>query len=71
MARLIAAIMSRVDSTLNSAATLLTVDFVLPRRPNLSERQVARFGRVTILVLMVVSAAWAPQIRSFEGKKGP
>lgn len=67
LAGLISAIMSSVDSTLNSASTLVVVDFVKPNNPNISEKQVANYGRITTLVLMVVAAIWAPMIQNFEG----
>jgi len=62
LAGLISAIMSSVDSTLNSASTLFVVDFVKPNNPNISEKEVAGFGRATTIVLMLVAAAWAPMI---------
>lgn len=67
LAGLMAAIMSSVDSTLNSSSTLVIMDFVKPRRPNLSDQQLARWGRVTTLSLMIVAAAWAPMIDRFPG----
>jgi SSS family solute:Na+ symporter len=67
LAGLIAAIMSSIDSTLNSASTLVTLDFIKPRRPDMSPRRVALVGRVTIGVIMIISALWAPQIAHFEG----
>ena len=67
IAGLIAAIMSSVDSALNSASTLLIVDFIQPRRPNLSAQQLAKLGRYTTLGLMVLAALWAPQIDRFPG----
>jgi SSS family solute:Na+ symporter len=67
LAALIAAIMSSVDSTLNSASTLVTLDFVKPANPNITPKQVAKVGRISILVFMIVAALWAPQIAHFEG----
>ncbi|TXS92942.1 sodium/solute symporter [Parahaliea maris] len=67
LAGLMAAIMSSVDSALNSASTLLMVDFVKPRRPGLSTRQIARWGRITTLTLMLLAALWAPAIDRFPG----
>ncbi|NBC19305.1 MAG: sodium/solute symporter [Bacteroidetes bacterium] len=67
LAGLIAAIMSSIDSTLNSASTLVTMDFIQPRRPNLTPKQIGRIGRVVTVVLMLAAAAWAPAIRSFPG----
>lgn len=67
LAGLVSAIMSSVDSTLNSASTLLVIDFIKPRNPNLSEKKIANYGRITTLCLMVVAAIWAPLISNFSG----
>ncbi len=67
LAGLIAAIMSSIDSTLNSASTLITMDFVKPVKPDLTNKQVATIGRWTTLILMVVAVVWAPNIANFEG----
>lgn len=67
MAGLIAAIMSSVDSTLNSASTLVTLDFIKPRRPHLTPEQTARIGRICTFVFMAIAIAWAPQIKDFPG----
>jgi SSS family solute:Na+ symporter len=67
LAGLLAAIMSSVDSALNSASTLITVDFIQPRRPGLSTQQLARIGRISTLVLVIIAAIWAPMIDRFPG----
>ena len=87
LAGLIAAIMSSVDSTLNSASTLVVKDFidsrgqtatmagsmqhgemvVTDRKGLLTDKEVANYGRVTTVILMVVAALWAPQIANFSG----
>jgi len=67
IAALVAALMSSIDSTLNSAAALVTLDFIKPLRPDISPRQMAWIGRVVIIVFMVLSALVAPAIGSFEG----
>ena len=67
LAGLIAAIMSSVDSTLNSASTLIVHDFVLPGRPKISGRQIAKYGKITTIVLMLFAILWAPQIANFGG----
>lgn len=67
LAGLISAILSSIDSTLNSASTLITMDFVKPKNPNITNEQTARIGRITTLVLMVVAVLWAPNIANFEG----
>ena len=66
MAGLIAAIMSSIDSTLNSASALITSTFV-PSRPEMSEQEVLKVGRISMFIIMVVAAFWAPQIANFDG----
>lgn len=67
LAGLMAAIMSSVDSALNSASTLVIVDFVQPRRPGLEVHELARYGRFTTLGFMALAAIWAPAIDQFPG----
>lgn len=67
LAGLISAIMSSVDSTLNSASTLIVVDFLRPRRSEMTPQQVANSGRIATVVLMTVAALWAPMISNFGG----
>jgi len=67
LAGLISAIMSSVDSTLNSASTLFVIDFVKPTKPQITEKQIANYGRISTLVLMALAAMWAPLIADFGG----
>ncbi|MEG3192792.1 sodium:solute symporter family transporter [Lysobacter sp. D1-1-M9] len=67
LAGLLAAIMSSIDSALNSASTLITHDFIQPRRPHLDARALAKLGRGITLVLMALAAMWAPMIDHFPG----
>lgn len=67
LAGLLAAIMSSVDSALNSSSTLLTLDFIQPRRPQMTVNALGRLGRVLTLGLVAVAAIWAPFIGDFPG----
>jgi solute:Na+ symporter, SSS family len=67
VAALIAALMSTLDSVLNGSSSLVVNDFIKPRRPDYSERQLLLRGRILVGVFMVVAAAWAPVILTFEG----
>ncbi|MGQ0530199.1 MAG: sodium:solute symporter family transporter [Panacagrimonas sp.] len=67
LAGLLAAIMSSVDSALNSSSTLLTLDFIQPRRPQMTVNALGRLGRVLTLSLVAVAAIWAPFIGDFPG----
>jgi len=62
---LIAAIMSSLDSALNAAASLLTMDFVRPLRPDLSGRALLGIGRGFTAFLIVLAALYAPVIERF------
>lgn len=65
MAALIAAIMSSLDSAMNSASTLVVKDFVEPIWDVDEDRQVW-LGRVVTGVVMVFGAIYAPSIAGFE-----
>ena len=65
MAGFIAALMSQIDSTLNSASTLVTMDFVAKAKPQLSQKQLMVVGRWVTFIFMVLAVLWAPQIEKF------
>ena len=65
LAGFIAALMSQIDSTLNSASTLVTMDFVRRARPGLSPHQLMRVGQAATALFMLLAVAWAPQIENF------
>ena len=65
LAALVAAITSTVDSILNSASTLVTMDFVRPLRPQTSDRALVLIGRITTAVVTIIGILWAPQIINF------
>jgi len=57
IAALIAGIVSSIDSVLNSVSTLVTLDFVKPLKPDISEKATVRIGRMVTVIFMVL--AWA------------
>jgi SSS family solute:Na+ symporter len=65
LAGLLAAMMSSVSATFNSASTLITMDFVQKINPKLTSQQLVRVGQIATLVLVVLASAWAPQIERF------
>ncbi|MDT8449350.1 MAG: sodium:solute symporter [Wenzhouxiangellaceae bacterium] len=65
LAGFIAALMSQIDSTLNSASTLTTMDFIRPQFPHLSEHRLMRIGQFVTFLFMLLAVAWAPQIENF------
>ena len=66
LAALVAAITSSIDSILNSASTLVTMDFVEPLYPELNNRQIVLTGQITTGIALLVAILWAPQIARFE-----
>jgi SSS family solute:Na+ symporter len=67
MAGLLAAIMSSIDSTLNSASTLLTMDFLQPEKRQWSTRKTLWIGRGFVLLFMLLAASISPLIANFVG----
>jgi SSS family solute:Na+ symporter len=65
LAGLIAAMMSSIDSALNSASTLITMDFYRRLYPRTTPEKLMRIGRIVTFIFMVVACAWAPQIDKF------
>ena len=65
LAALVAAITSTVDSILNSASTMVTMDFVKPLRPQTTDRALVRIGQLTTATVMLIAIVWAPQIVNF------
>jgi len=65
LAGLLAAMMSSVSATFNSASTLITMDFVQKLRPNISSQGLVRSGQISTLILVILACLWAPQIESF------
>jgi solute:Na+ symporter, SSS family len=65
IAGFLAAIMSSIASTFNSASTLVTMDFARRIAPDMSQAGLVRVGRITTLVLMVLAVAWIPVIETY------
>ncbi len=66
IAGFVAALMSQVDSTLNSASTLVTMDFVRLKWPTLNSKQLMRVGQGVTALFMILAAAWSPLIANFS-----
>lgn len=67
LAGLIAAIMSSVDSTLNSSSTLVVHDFIIRPGKPLASGAARRYGRIATAILTVAAVVWAPMIAQFGG----
>ncbi len=65
LAALLAALMSTCSATLNSAATLLTLDFIA--RGEAPSAHAAQLGRWLTLAVALIAGLWAPHIAEFRG----
>ncbi len=65
IAGLLAAMMSSISATFNSASTLITMDFVNKLRPNMTSKQLVRSGQISTLVLVILASLWAPMIGKY------
>ena len=66
IAGLLAAMSSSISATLNSASTLITMDFVQKIKPGISSKGLVRAGQIATIILVILAAAWAPLIESFR-----
>ncbi len=65
LAGFVAALMSNTDSTLHAASTIITMDFVRDKNPNIAPGRLVWIGRLTTVAIIIVSAIWAPMIGNF------
>jgi solute:Na+ symporter, SSS family len=65
VASFVAATMSSVASTLNSASTILTMDIVKRFHADLSEARVVKIGKISTGAFLVVAVTWASQFEHF------
>ena len=65
LAGFIGALMSNTDSTLHAASTIITMDFVKAAFPDITSQNLVWVGRLTSVIIIVISAFWAPQIGKF------
>ncbi len=60
---LLAALMSSLASLFNSTATLFTVDFYKHFRPQASELELVRVGRLATVTIVILGILWIPVMR--------
>lgn len=64
LAGLLAAVMSSLASLFNSSATLFTVDFYKRLKPDSTEAQLVRTGRLATVVVVFLGIVWIPVMRN-------
>lgn len=65
-ATLLAALMSTIAAALNSSATLVALDIVKRIRPETSDQQQVRAGRIAAIVVMALAMLWSTQGDQFS-----
>ncbi len=60
---ILAALMSSLASLFNSSATLFTVDFYEKFRPEASEKELVRVGRIATVAVVILGLLWIPVMR--------
>ena len=64
LAGLLAALMSSLSSVFNSCSTLFTIDFYKRWKSSASEKELVYVGQVATVVLVAISLAWIPFMRT-------
>jgi SSS family solute:Na+ symporter len=67
VAGLLAALMSSLAGVFNASSTLFTMDLYSKFRPNVSEKQLVRVGRIATAVMVVIGLLWIPVIQGSRG----
>ncbi|KAL4229691.1 hypothetical protein ACF0H5_010079 [Mactra antiquata] len=67
LAAVLAGLMSTLTSVFNSASSIVTLDLWAQLRKQASQRELMAVGRVTVLVLVVVSVLWIPILQQQQG----
>ncbi len=67
VAGLLAALMSSLAGVFNASSTLFTMDLYSKLKPNVSEAQLVRMGRIATGVMVVIGLLWIPVIQGSRG----
>ena len=66
IAGLLAAMSSSISATLNSASTLITMDFITKIKPDMTSKQLVRAGQIATVILVLLSAFWTQYIEQIS-----
>jgi SSS family solute:Na+ symporter len=61
---ILAALMSSLASLYNSSATLFTVDFYQKFKPQASEKELVRVGRIATTIVVILGILWIPVMKA-------
>lgn len=67
VAGLLAALMSSLAGVFNASSTLFTMDLYSKFRPNTSEKNLVRVGRIATVIMVLIGLLWIPVIQGSRG----
>jgi SSS family solute:Na+ symporter len=67
VAGLLSALMGSLAGVFNACSTLFTVDIYNKFRPDASQHQIVRMGRIATIIMVVIAMAWIPVVRHAKG----
>ncbi len=67
VAGLLSALMGSLAGVFNACSTLFTVDLYGKWRPNASQHELVRMGRIATFVMIVIALAWIPVVKGAAG----
>ncbi|MEM1123275.1 MAG: sodium:solute symporter [Bacteroidota bacterium] len=67
VAGLLAALMSSLAGVFNASSTLFTMDFYSKFKPNTSEKDLVRIGRIATICMVIIGLIWIPVIQGSRG----
>lgn len=68
VAALMAALMSSLSATFNSSSTLITFDVYRTLRPQATDAELVRVGRLATILMVVLGILWVPFIRTLSSQ---
>jgi SSS family solute:Na+ symporter len=67
VAGMLSALMSSLGGVFNACSTLFTVDLYQKWKPNASQHQLVRTGRIATVIMVFLALAWIPVIKGATG----
>jgi SSS family solute:Na+ symporter len=67
VAGLLSALMGSLAGVFNACSTLFTVDLYQKWKPQASQHQLVRMGRMATIVMVLIALAWIPVIKNAKG----
>jgi SSS family solute:Na+ symporter len=67
VAGLLSALMGSLAGVFNACSTLFTIDIYEKVRPQASQSEIVRMGRIATMVMVVIAMAWIPVVRGATG----